>query len=78
METLKKFILKRRPQVVAVAAEGREAQGIVDDFKRSIAELEQENQMGAISVELVDSQPARVFQASSRAQVSLPALHCCA
>lgn len=72
METLKKFILKRRPQVVAVAAEGREAQGIVEDIKRSVVELEQENQMGTISVELVDSEAARVFQSSSRAEVSQP------
>lgn len=69
IETLKNFILKKRPQVVAVSAESREAQSVVDDIKGSIAELEQENQMGTISVELVDSEVARVFQSSARAEV---------
>ena len=55
--------------MVAVSAESREAQSVVDDIKGSIAELEQENQMGTISVELVDSEVARVFQSSARAEV---------
>lgn len=69
MESLKKFIKKRRPHVIAVAAEGREAIQVADDIKFSINELEQEHQMATISVELVDGEVARVFQGSTRAEV---------
>ena len=69
MEVLKKFIHKKRPHVVAVAAEGKEATQVVDDIKFAISELEQEHQMAPISVELVDSEVARVFQGSPRAEV---------
>ena len=39
MATLKQFILKKRPQVVVVAAECREVLSVVDDMKMCIAEL---------------------------------------
>lgn len=69
MKTLKQFILKKRPQVVVVSAECRETVAVVDDIKMCIAELEQENQIPAISVEALDGEVARVFMSSPRSEV---------
>lgn len=69
MATLKQFILKKRPQVVVVAAECREALSVVDDMKMCIAELEQENQIPTISVEALDGEVARIFMSSPRSEV---------
>ena len=71
MQRLKQFILKKRPQVVIVAAEFRETVSVMDDIKMCIAELEQENQIPTISVEALDGEVARVFMSSPRAEVSL-------
>ena len=72
MATLKQFILKKRPQVVVVAAECREALSVVDDMKmcKKFAELEQENQIPTISVEALDGEVARIFTSSPRSEVS--------
>lgn len=69
MQTLKQFILKKRPQVVVVSAECRETVAVVDDMKMCIAELEQENQIPTISVEALDGEVARVFMSSPRSEV---------
>ncbi|XP_031559934.1 transcription elongation factor SPT6-like [Actinia tenebrosa] len=66
METLKEFILKKKPDVIAVGAISREAISVVEDIKMCLAELEQENQMAPIGVELVDTEVARIYQASPR------------
>lgn len=69
MQRLKQFILKKRPQVVVVAAEFRATVSVIDDIKMCIAELEQENQIPTISVEALDGEVARVFMSSPRAEV---------
>ena len=71
MQRLKQFILKKRPQVVVVAAEFRATVSVIDDIKMCIAELEQENQIPTISVEALDGEVARVFMSSPRAEVCL-------
>lgn len=68
MQRLKQFILKKRPQVVVVAAEFRATVSVIDDVKMCIAELEQENQIPTISVEALDGEVARVFMSSPRAE----------
>ncbi|XP_064612097.1 transcription elongation factor SPT6-like [Liolophura sinensis] len=68
LEKLKEFIASKKPHVVAVTAESRDATMIMEDVKEVIAELEQEDQMSPISVELVDNEVAQVFQASNRAE----------
>ncbi|XP_020627478.1 transcription elongation factor SPT6-like [Orbicella faveolata] len=68
MQTLKQFILKKRPQVVVVSAECRETVAVVDDIKMCISELEQENQIPTISVEALDGEVARVFMSSPRSE----------
>jgi transcription elongation factor SPT6 len=69
MEKLKEFVLKKKPDVIAVASISREATTVMEDIKMCLAELEQENQMAPIGVELVDSEVARIYQASPRSDV---------
>lgn len=69
MEKLKEFIQKHQPQVIAIAAECRDASNVMEDVSRAVQELQQEQQMSHINVELVDAEVARIYQDSPRAQV---------
>lgn len=44
---------------------------IIDDIKAIIGELDNEQQMPAINVELVDNELAMIFENTKRADVSL-------
>ncbi|KAJ8312685.1 hypothetical protein KUTeg_010058 [Tegillarca granosa] len=68
LERLKEFISTKKPHVVAVSAESRDALMIVDDIKSVIEELCQEQQMTPIHVELVDNELAMVYENSNKAQ----------
>lgn len=71
METLKNFVLKKRPHVIVVGTGSRDCQSVLEDIKLSMRELEQENQVATISVELVDHEVAEIFEKSSRAEVCI-------
>nr|KAG5690166.1 hypothetical protein BaRGS_013623 [Batillaria attramentaria] len=68
MQKLKEFILSKKPHVVAVTAESRDAMMISDDVKFILSELEQEEQMPPINVELVDNEVAMIFENSNKSQ----------
>ncbi|KAL7976079.1 hypothetical protein Chor_009757 [Crotalus horridus] len=51
-ETLKKFLLGKKPHVVIIGGENRDAQMLVEDVKRIVHELEQGQQLSSIGVEL--------------------------
>ncbi|PVD31669.1 hypothetical protein C0Q70_07087 [Pomacea canaliculata] len=68
MQKLKEFILNKKPHVIAVSAESREAMMICDDVKLILNELEQEEHLPPISVELVDNEVAMIFENSNKAQ----------
>ncbi|XP_041097249.1 transcription elongation factor SPT6 isoform X2 [Polyodon spathula] len=68
LETLKKFLLSKKPHVVAVAGENRDAHMIMEDIKRTINELEQEQQIPTIGVELVDSELAVLYMNSRKSE----------
>ncbi|XP_077995239.1 transcription elongation factor SPT6-like isoform X2 [Glandiceps talaboti] len=61
MEKLKNFIAKKKPHVVAVGAESRDAINVIEDIKNCVAELESEEQMAPINVELIDNSLAVVY-----------------
>ncbi|XP_029303416.1 transcription elongation factor SPT6 isoform X3 [Cottoperca gobio] len=69
IETLKRFLSGKKPHVVAVAGESRDAQMIMEDIKRSISELEQESSVPAVGVELVDNELATLYMNSKRSEV---------
>jgi len=68
LDRIKDFIAEKKPHVIAVTSESRQALMIIDDIKAIISELEMEQQMPAITVELVDNELAMVFENTTRAQ----------
>jgi transcription elongation factor SPT6 len=72
MTSLKEFVLKMRPHVVAVAATNRDALYLMDDIRQCLMQLEQEHQMTSIACELFDCEVARIYQSSRRAKEEFP------
>lgn len=71
LSKLKEFIATKKPHVVAVTAESKEALRIVEEVQRLIQELTEEAEMPAINVELVDNEVAMVYENSNKGQVNL-------
>ncbi|ESO97932.1 hypothetical protein LOTGIDRAFT_103494 [Lottia gigantea] len=67
LEKLKEFISNKKPHVIAVTGESREALMIVDDLKKIITTLEEEEQLPPISVELMDNELALVYENTNKA-----------
>ncbi|XP_066551775.1 transcription elongation factor SPT6 isoform X2 [Amia ocellicauda] len=68
IETLKKFLVSKKPHVVAVAGENRDAQMVIEDIKRTVSELEQEVSIPSIGVELVDNELAMLYMNSKKSE----------
>uniref|UniRef100_A0A8C7N0I6 Transcription elongation factor SPT6 n=1 Tax=Oncorhynchus kisutch TaxID=8019 RepID=A0A8C7N0I6_ONCKI len=68
IENLKKFLTSKKPHVVAVAGENRDAHMIMEDIKRTVSELEQESSLPAVGVELVDNELAMLYMNSTKSQ----------
>nr|XP_014354517.1 PREDICTED: transcription elongation factor SPT6 isoform X2 [Latimeria chalumnae] len=68
VETLKKFLMNKKPHVVAVGGENRDALMLIEDIKRIVHELEQEQQMSAIGVELVDNELSVLYMNSKKSE----------
>lgn len=66
METLKKFLISKKPHVVAISSENRDAQMMLEDVKRIVHDLEQGQQMSSIGVELVDNELAVLYMNSKK------------
>lgn len=69
LENFKNFVSQRHPDLIVVTAESREAMGIMDDFRDSLTELEQEEDVPVVPVEMVDPSIARIYSKSRRAKV---------
>ncbi|CAL8266258.1 unnamed protein product [Merluccius merluccius] len=68
IENLKKFLKSKKPHVVAVGGENRDAQMIMEDIKRAVGELEQESSLPAVGVELVDNELATLYMNSKKSE----------
>ncbi|XP_077089367.1 transcription elongation factor SPT6 isoform X2 [Siphateles boraxobius] len=68
IENLKKFLLSKKPHVVAVAGENRDAHMVLEDIKRTISELEQDSSLPAVGVELVDNELAMLYMNSKKSE----------
>ncbi|XP_015682945.1 transcription elongation factor SPT6 [Protobothrops mucrosquamatus] len=68
-ETLKKFLLGKKPHVVIIGGENRDAQMLVEDVKRIVHELEQGQQLSSIGVELVDNELATLYMNSKKSEI---------
>ncbi|XP_023646777.1 transcription elongation factor SPT6 isoform X1 [Paramormyrops kingsleyae] len=68
IENLKKFLSSKKPHIVAVAGENRDAQMVIEDIKRTVSELEQESSLPAVGVELVDNELATLYMNSKKSE----------
>ncbi|EOB08431.1 Transcription elongation factor SPT6, partial [Anas platyrhynchos] len=68
IETLKKFLLNKKPHVVTIAGENRDAQMLMEDVKRIVHELDQGQQLSSIGVELVDNELAILYMNSKKSE----------
>ncbi|TNM85156.1 hypothetical protein fugu_009334 [Takifugu bimaculatus] len=68
IENLKKFLTNKKPHVIAVAGENRDAQMIMEDMKRAIGELEQESALPTVGVELIDNELATLYMNSKKSE----------
>ncbi|XP_051536488.1 transcription elongation factor SPT6 isoform X2 [Myxocyprinus asiaticus] len=68
IENLKKFLLSKKPHVVAVAGENRDAHMVMEDIKRTISELEQDSSLPVVGVELVDNELAVLYMNSKKSE----------
>lgn len=66
LQGLKNFISTKKPHVIAVGGESREALMIVQDLKEVVASLVEEDQFPSISVEIVDNELAKVYANSNK------------
>lgn len=57
---MKNFILTKKPHVVCIGGESREALMIAEDIKAIIADLADTEQFPTISVEIIDNELAKV------------------
>lgn len=69
LQSFKKFVSKKRPDVIVVAAESRECTSIVDEFKQCLEELYSEEDFIIVPVELMDPNVARIFSKTAGARV---------
>ncbi|KAM4627878.1 transcription elongation factor SPT6-like [Polymixia lowei] len=66
--TLKRFLNSKKPHIIAVAGENRDAQIVMEDIKRTVSELEQESSFPSIAVELVDNELAILYMNSKKSE----------
>jgi transcription elongation factor SPT6 len=62
LDKLFKLIIKKRPHVIAVGAENKDALFIIEELRK---EIEKEKQIGMISVELVDNDLAKLYASTN-------------
>ncbi|XP_064619005.1 transcription elongation factor SPT6-like [Lineus longissimus] len=68
MEKLKKFIASKKPHVIAIGADCRDAMSVFEDVKRCVSELEDEQQIPSIGVELLDQELAIIFSNTKKSE----------
>lgn len=66
LNNLKEFIRSKRPHVIAIGGESREAQMIQADIREIIKELIDEDQFPNIAVEIVDNELAKIYANSNK------------
>ncbi|KAK2711056.1 hypothetical protein QYM36_012282 [Artemia franciscana] len=69
LSRLKDFIFNKKPHVICVGSESREAERVIEDIKNVVKELVDDKQFPAINVELVDDSMAKVYAVSKQAEM---------
>lgn len=69
LKALKRFIANKKPHVVIVGTDSRDAAMIQQDIQALVTDLEKENQIAPIPVEVVDNELSEAFSTTKRAEV---------
>lgn len=69
LKALRNFIAAKKPHVICVGAESREALMIIEDIKAQIALLVEDEQFPLIPVEVLDNDLAKVYANSIKGEV---------
>ncbi len=71
LEELKRFVVRRRPHVIAIAGESLDALYIKADIETALTELLDSGEISQrINVEIIDNELAKVYMNSRRAQTT--------
>lgn len=68
LQAIKNFIYLKKPHVITIGGESREALMIADDLRSVIKELVESDQFPVIKVEVVDNELAKVYANSNKGQ----------
>lgn len=68
LSLLRNFIFNKKPHVIAVSGESREATMLIEDLKAITQTLVEDEQWPLINVELIDNRLSKVFANSTRAE----------
>ncbi|XP_004536739.1 transcription elongation factor SPT6 [Ceratitis capitata] len=66
LKNLKEFIQNKKPHIIAIGGESREAQMLKIDVQEIVKELVEEEQFPLISVEIVDNELAKIYANSKK------------
>lgn len=70
LNELRKLIYKKKPHVICVGSESRDAIMIVDDIKEIVKQLVEDEQFPAIPVEILDNDMSKIYANSIRGKVN--------
>lgn len=68
LTSLRNFISSKKPHVIAVGGESRDALMVVQDLKNVVKDLIEDDQFPSINVEIVDNDLAKIYANSIKAQ----------
>ncbi len=70
LRAFKRFIMRKKPDIIVIAAESRECMNIQKDFVECAQQAHREEDMDVASVDLIDPCLARIYAKTQRARVS--------
>jgi transcription elongation factor SPT6 len=67
---LRNFITTKKPHVISVGSESREALMVAADLREIVGQLVEDEQFPSISVEICDNELAKIYSNSIKGEVS--------
>lgn len=68
---LRNFILTKKPHVICVGGESREALMVAADLKEIVAQLVEDDQFPQLAIEICDNELAKVYANSIKGEVCI-------
>ena len=67
---IRNFISTKKPHVISVGGESREALMVAADLREIVAQLVEDDQFPSLSVEICDTELAKIYSNSLKGEVS--------